>query len=245
MFRAEEVRFQSAFYIRYRSNNSDPHLKSQGNSIMIIPLNIVTSYPVNWTRYQVLRDFVQNFYDSVGFRDFNKRFQYQYHAEDHALHISVEHVVFNYEWLLHIGASTKQVDQNNAGYFGEGFKMAALCAQRDYSWQIYMRSGDWEFNVTTTDHQIDDTTLKMLAYDVRTAEKRDESCLIIKGLSDTDYHLFENVILSFYYPENPLFGELLWEDYSGAIYTRSDVPIPTELPCTYKFGRKGCVFCAY
>ena len=31
----------------------------------IIPLNIVFTYPVHWDTFQILRDFVQNFYDSV------------------------------------------------------------------------------------------------------------------------------------------------------------------------------------
>lgn len=44
----------------------------------VIPLNIVTSYPVRWKKYQVIRDFVQNFYDSVGYNRWNKEFQYNY-----------------------------------------------------------------------------------------------------------------------------------------------------------------------
>lgn len=35
---------------------------------MIIPLNIVTTYPVHWNKYEILRDFIQNFYDSVEYR---------------------------------------------------------------------------------------------------------------------------------------------------------------------------------
>lgn len=31
-----------------------------------LSLNIVMTYPVYWSRYQVLRDFIQNFYDTVG-----------------------------------------------------------------------------------------------------------------------------------------------------------------------------------
>ena len=41
---------------------------------MIVPLNIVTTYPVRWTKYKVFRDFVQNFYDSVGYLQWEKDF---------------------------------------------------------------------------------------------------------------------------------------------------------------------------
>ena len=33
-------------------------------------VNIVMTYPVHWTKYQVLRVFVQNFYVAVGYNDF-------------------------------------------------------------------------------------------------------------------------------------------------------------------------------
>ena len=34
----------------------------------IIPLNIVLTYPVKWGKYEILRDFIQNFYDSAGYQ---------------------------------------------------------------------------------------------------------------------------------------------------------------------------------
>jgi hypothetical protein len=40
-----------------------------------ILLNLVYDYPVRWSQYKVLRDFVQNFYDSIGYREWNSRFQ--------------------------------------------------------------------------------------------------------------------------------------------------------------------------
>lgn len=37
---------------------------------MIISLNIVMTYPVHWGKYNLFRDFIQNFYDSVGYENF-------------------------------------------------------------------------------------------------------------------------------------------------------------------------------
>ena len=104
---------------------------------MIIPLNIVKTYPVKWTKYNVFRDYIQNFYDSVGYCLWKDRFCFEY--SNGLLSMWVEDICFSYEWLLHIGASTKtDAFLNNAGYFGEGFKIASLCAVRDYRWKIKM-----------------------------------------------------------------------------------------------------------
>lgn len=102
---------------------------------MLQSVNIVSTYPVYWNRKKIFRDLIQNFYDAVPVDEWHKRFKYEY--KDDNLSMWVDDVKFNYEWLLHIGASTKTEDGNKAGYFGEGFKIAALCAMRDYHY-IYM-----------------------------------------------------------------------------------------------------------
>lgn len=112
------------------------------------------TYPVRWGRYEVLRDFIQNFYDSVGFRKWNEALQYEY--GDGTLSMWVDGVRFSYEWLLHVGASTKTgFAGSHAGYYGEGFKIVSLCATRDYHWSVKMASGNWELTVTALDEVID------------------------------------------------------------------------------------------
>ena len=82
----------------------------------IVPLNIVMTYPVHWNKYEIMRDFLQNFYDSLGYQRWNEHFQYNY--QDNSLTMWVNDICFSYEWLLHIGASTKTENSfNNAGYF--------------------------------------------------------------------------------------------------------------------------------
>ena len=41
-------------------------------------VNIVMTYPVHWTKYQVLRDFTQNFYDAVDHNLWRQSFYYEY-----------------------------------------------------------------------------------------------------------------------------------------------------------------------
>ena len=210
----------------------------------MIPLNIVMTYPVHWGRYEVLRDFVQNFYDSVGYKKWNNALQYDY--TDGALSIWVEGVRFSYEWRLHLGASTKTgIAGSKAGYFGEGFKIASLCAHRDLGWTVCMSSGDWELTVTDVRETIDGQAVKMLAYDVRKVEDSPRSKLVLSNLHNYDYSMFKSVLLSFYYPENPLLGKRIWEGSQGAVYTRGSAPYDERLPRTRDFGRKGIVFCGF
>jgi len=209
-----------------------------------MPLNIVTTYPVRWTKYKVFRDFIQNFYDSVGYLHWEERFRYVYN--DRILSIWVEDIIFSYEWLMHIGASTKTADSfANAGYFGEGFKIASLCALRDYGWTLKMSSGNWELSVISQEQRIDDRKVSMLAYDIKERENQNCSRLEIANITEEEFALFRSSLNGFYYPENPMMGEKLWEGREGAVYTRSCNPYPEKLPYTNDFGRRGAVFCAY
>lgn len=209
-----------------------------------IPLNIVMTYPVHWNRYQVLRDFVQNFYDSVGYEEWSQRFHYEY--QHGVLCMWIKGISFSYEWLMHIGASTKTANSNEyAGYFGEGFKIASLCAYRDIGWKIQMLSDNWQLEVGSCEKSIDTTIVEMLSYNIICKEQKDEARLIIGNMSTEDYQLFLSVLHSFFYQKNPIMGKLLWKGEVGAVFQRSKSTIDRNLPVTRDYGRKGAVFCGY
>ena len=209
-----------------------------------LSVNIVMTYPVHWTKYQVLRDFIQNFYDAVGYDDWHQSFCYDYKKQELSMWIKGE--TFNYEWLMHIGASTKTNNSNDyAGFFGEGFKIASLCAYRDYDWKIQMMSDDWQIDVTDIEKSIDNTHVRMLAYNLSPIERVNETRLILKNLTIKEYELFQAVLDSFYYPDNPIMGKMLWKGNEGAVFLRSKNPIDDCLPATRDFGMKGAVFCSY
>ena len=213
---------------------------------MIIPVNIIKTYPVAWNRYKVFRDFIQNFYDSVPQAEWHKRFVYKYNAKKRTLVMSVSGVTFSYEWLLHIGASTKtNSSEQTAGYFGEGFKIASLCAIRDFSYNIVMQSGNWKLQVIFIESKIDQQKVYMLAYDVEKIHKRDKSVLVVENVFERDYQSFTTAMASFLYPENPMLGEKIWEGREGALYYRSKNPIDKGLPYVDEYGRVGAVFCSY
>ena len=129
----------------------------------VLPLNLVFDYPVSWGRYKVLRDLIQNFYDAVGYRNWHDRFSWRH--ENDVLYLKAADVGFSYDWLVPIGASTKRDGSNEfAGHFGEGFKIASLCAKRDHGWDIEMTSRSWELRVDVESIRIDRRKVSSLAY---------------------------------------------------------------------------------
>ena len=208
-----------------------------------IALNIVLSYPIKWTKYQVLRDIVQNFYDDIGVNNFGNLFKTEYKTNEKILILSTTSKGFSYEWLLHMGASTKQDEPGKfAGLFGEGFKVASLCALRDYNWKINIRSRNWSIEVCTLSTTVDGKLLEQLAYNVlEDCSYSTETVLTIQPFSKEDAGLFEEVVLGFYYPENPLFGSCIFENKYAAIYERSRQPKPACMPASINMHGDGIV----
>ena len=211
-----------------------------------IPLNIMLSYPVVWEKSQILRDIVQNFYDDAGAHNFGKDFIRNFSSDDKGgkAILSAVSSGFNYKWLLHMGASTKQEESGKfAGFFGEGFKIASLCALRDYNWQIRMRARNWSIEVCTLDTDIDGKVLKQLAYNIEDGlEYSPETILTIDNFTEEDAALLENVVLGFYYPENPLIGNLIFENEYAAIYERSNIPKPKNFALSFDMNGDGIIF---
>ncbi len=211
----------------------------------LISLNLIFSYPVNWSRYKVLRDFIQNFYDAVGPDEWMDRFTYR--LEEGSLVMEASDVSFSYDWLIHIGASTKRDTENQyAGYFGEGFKIASLCALRDHGWEVSMESKDWGLEVVTTRIRVDNSNLKSLAYRVwRKETENPNSILTIRSFSQRDMEIFECAVLSFYYKGNPLIGPEIWSSRAGAIHYRSKIEKPSGYPSTFQYSGEGIIFAAF
>lgn len=210
----------------------------------LISLNLIYDYPVRWSPYVVLRDFVQNFYDSVGWRDWSSLFEYA--CSDGSLTLTARDVGFSYEWLVHIGASTKRDNVGvHAGYFGEGFKMAALCAVRDHGWGVQVASQGWKLEVTSADLPIEDRMLKSLAYSLSERSGPDTADTVLRLSGFHAHEVFQSVLLGFYYPENPLLGKEIWRSEKGAVYTRSRLRKPPKYPETSRFEGPGIIFASF
>ena len=213
-----------------------------GGRVTEVNLNLVWDYPVYWSKYKVLRDLVQNFYDAVGPAEWHRRFHLR--LDGSVLYLRADEAGFSYEWLLHIGASTKRDRPNEfAGHFGEGFKIAALCAMRDHKWNIELASRDWDLRVVHGEARIEGRAVRTLAYRVW-SELSERSCteLCLWPFSDADRKILQAALVSFFYDENPLFGRKLWADATAAIYLRSETERPPEVPTVYEHEGPGVVF---
>lgn len=211
----------------------------------LVPLNLIYDYPVDWSQFKVLRDLIQNFYDALGHKRWHKHFIYEITGD--TLRFEAENISFSYDWLLHIGASTKREKNGEyAGYFGEGFKIASLCALRDYGWNIEMYSRDWKLKVMTDEIVVDDRILKSLAYRIwKRARVTRNTGLILRPFYDEYNELLKSALLSFYYRENALLGKEIWSSDKVAIFKRSSVPKPDYYPCTYEYDGEGVLFAGY
>ncbi|SBT04662.1 conserved hypothetical protein [Candidatus Accumulibacter aalborgensis] len=209
----------------------------------LVPLDLIFDYPVRWSRFEVLRDLVQNFYDAVQYQEWDKRFSFE--TTGGVLCLKAEGVGFSYDWLIPIGASTKRENGGSyAGYFGEGFKIASLCAVRDHDWQVELCSRNWDLRVTSADVSVDSRQLKSLAYLVGKRENNSSDTLL-RLYPFSDLALLQCVLLSFYYPSNPLFGIKIWESSEVAAYLRSPEQKPIGYPATYGDSGPGIVFAGY
>jgi hypothetical protein len=213
------------------------------NKQKVISLNLVYDYPVQWSKFKVLRDFVQNFYDSVSWREWDRRFSWRITKDE--LVLVAKDVGFSYDWLLHIGASTKREDEHDyAGHFGEGFKIAALCAIRDFGWTVVMSSRDWYLQVIKTDLLVDGQTLPSLGYRIG-CNKQPANDTILRISPFFDKELMDCVILSFYSPANPLLGSKIFESAESAVYLRSNKSKPFAYPQTFDNEGPGIIFAGY
>lgn len=179
-------------------------------------LNLVMTYPVHWSLYMVMSNFVQNFYDAIGKEDFIKNFYYEF--KDDAI-VLKSNVGFCKEWLFFMGTSSKRVgDRTYAGRFGEGFKVASLVAYRDMKLGIKIESQDWCLTITEAEDQIDGKEIKVLAYDITERAYEENTIMTITNAKEEHFEEMKSQINDFYYAENPRFGKCISKGDDYAVY---------------------------
>ena len=172
-------------------------------------LNIVMTYPVNWSNFTVMENYLQNFFDAIGYKDFGKKFRYEYDEEQKTL-IMYSEVGFDIKYLCGLGLSTKRNTKDYyAGKFGEGFKMAALCSYRDLKYEVIMQSQNWRLTVTESEGYIEKAQVDFLAYKVEIFDENMDTKLILKNVSKDDFSNFKYKIKTFFYLENEVFGKTI------------------------------------
>lgn len=217
--------------------------KAENDAIpSFVPLGVAMDYQVGWNIHRIIRDFIQNFYDSIGYEHFADEFQYEWELydqdEDSAyygcrrkkkLHIRMRthgHS-FSYEWLSSIGGSTKTGKSNYAGKYGEGFKIALLSLVK-LGGDAVMSSGRWELHPCKYTEKIDGQDIEMFGYRMETREDDGFTTLDLYGISASDENIryAEEAMLEFFYYGNILFGEKIAAADDYALYGRSAVKVP-------------------
>ena len=179
-------------------------------------LNLVMSYPINWSIYSVMNNFVQNFYDALKHENFMEHFEYKF--EENTIILKSD-VGFSKEWLFFMGASSKrEKERKYAGKFGEGFKVASLVAYRDFGLGIQMESRDWRLSVTEAEDEIDGVRVKVLAYDIDSKEYEESSVLTLTNAKPKHFEEIKSQIDHFYYVGNAKFGKVISLGRDYAIY---------------------------
>lgn len=180
---------------------------------------MVMSYPVQWSLCHIMEDYVQNFYDVLGSERFGQEFVYHYDESRQELWMAGKKG-FHVEWLQYIGASTKRDEgtQYMAGKFGEGFKIASLCAYRDYKINVHMESRDWALDVINIPGEIDGQSMDFFGYEIQSRPYEDNAVLILGNVSGQVYQNFQTALRHFYYPENAAFGECIVSTQDYAVY---------------------------
>jgi hypothetical protein len=94
-----------------------------------------------------------------------------------------------------------------------------------------MRSRDWSIDVCILSTILDDKPLKQLAYNLTEGlPQSHETVLTIQSFSEEDSDLLSEVVLGFYYLNNPLLGTRIFENEYIAIYERSNIKKPVRMP---------------
>lgn len=112
------------------------------------------------------------------------------------------------------------------GKFGEGFKIASLCAYRDEKFTIHMESLGWSLDVTQTAGTIDKREVAFLAYDVKERKFEDNAVLILGNVKSDAYQIFLSEMNGFYYSGNPVLGKCIMCRDDCAVYYINEKALP-------------------
>ena len=196
---------------------------------VLIPLGIAMDYRIKWNVHRILRDFIQNFYDSIGHEQFADEFQYEWEIIEERIHIKMRTYgrSFSYEWLTYIGGSTKTGKHGYAGEYGEGFKVALLCLVK-LGGDAVMSSGNWELRPCKYAEKIEEREINMFGYHMREREDDGFTMLELYGIpaSDENIRYVKEALLEFFYPKNPLLADKIESTEQYAVYARSAVKVP-------------------
>lgn len=184
-------------------------------------LNLHDTYDVQRDLSKVVRDFLQNFYDSLPSERFDEEVEIDVNRRSKIVTIRGPGQ-FDLDYLLRIGASTKShAHDQYAGGFGEGFAIATLVIMRDYPVSVVARVGvsiaEFFFaGVMMKDQDIRDLCCRIKDNDAGDVAAGNE--VVIRNCPSAVMQAFEEGRKYFRYDGNPLFGKILGKKPEAGVY---------------------------
>ncbi len=177
------------------------------DKIEIIDTRITDTWGVEWNPMEIVRDFLQNFYDANPIEDI------KIIIKDRRVIISAP-AEFDYKSLIYLGSDKSTSD---IGQYGEGFKAATLNAMRNYGCEVQVKIKDMSLEFFFEKEKIGETEKKIIKCKKSNTSKIIGSKLILKNCSKEIIDEFKFGLNYFYYDENPLFGKFLTQHYNSDI----------------------------
>jgi hypothetical protein len=188
---------------------------------------MLDGYGVVWTREALARDVLQNFFDAA--TDFGE-VTVEVDASTHRVLVRGP-AEFDLDLLGYVGATTKR-DGTTAGGFGEGFKICALVALRDFGAGLRAGSGERGFRAV-----LDPIPLgKELCYAPETLPGARGSFVELTGCDAALLAAFDAARDLFVHPENGKLGETI-ASAPGVAFVRSTIAGQGEI--YYRRQRRG------
>ncbi len=175
----------------------------------VIDTRITESWGVHWNEMEVVRDFLQNFFDANEVEDI------KIDASGTSVIVSAP-ATFDYKELVYFG-SDKGLDDEAVGNYGEGFKASVLNAMRNFNCHVEMHIKDRILRFYFEEKRIGKTTKRALMCSLFEADAITGSILKLKNCPGTIVHQFKFGMNYFYYENNPLFSEELASTYERDI----------------------------
>lgn len=201
----------------------------------LVKIGLSIDYPIEWDMEMILRDLMQNFFDSIGYERFAEDFIYSVSGiEKVDCIMAAKGHSFSYEWLVSIGGSTKKPGEN-VGFYGEGFKMCMLRLIQLSIVECTMESEEWILRPCVYYEKVSGNRVGMLGYMVSERADDGNTRLTIKGIPSEYRYLFHEIPCNFFYHSNALFGEMLINEDNICVYSRNYKECPGHEFSSYRY----------
>lgn len=192
---------------------------NNGNNILnstdfeIIDTRITDHWGVDWTPMEIVRDFLQNFYDANPINDIVIKIRQR------TVTVSAP-AEFDYKSLIYLGSDK---GPNDIGQYGEGFKAATVNAMRNHGCIVKAQINSDLLEFFFESEKIGETQKKIVMCKKSKARKIIGTRLVLENCSQAIVDEFKFGLNYFYYESNSLFAEVLTRHYSNDIIVYKSV----------------------